>query len=203
VGVEAKFYLLFPPLVFLALRNANLRLAFTALAAVLLTVEGSFIAQSYCALLCGALLAFALERPGAYAVIARVTRVPLAVPLALSVVLLVMLRYREYYVAVAFVATYWMAYVIVHPARVTRVLTWAPLVYLGQRSYGIYLLHFLAIRIGYVFFGNETVAGGLMTALFCLVVTIPAAELMYRYIELPAIDYGRRLLSRPAPAPSA
>ena len=78
-----------------------------------------------------------------------------------------------------------------------------PLVYLGQRSYGAYLLHFLAIRIGYLAFGNDTAAGGFLTACFCLAVTVPAAELMYRAIEGPAMEYGRRLLQRPGPVAAA
>ena len=45
--------------------------------------------------------------------------------------------------------------------------------------------------------------GGFLTACFCLAVTVPAAELMYRVIEGPAMEYGRRLLQRPAPATAA
>jgi peptidoglycan/LPS O-acetylase OafA/YrhL len=99
------------------------------------------------------------------------------------------------FAAIAFVATYWIAYVIIQEAKVARVLTWQPLVYLGQRSYGAYLMHFLVIRLGYLIFGDSSAIGGLLTAAFCLAVTIPVAELMYRWIELPAIEYGRRLLA--------
>lgn len=196
VGVELKFYLAFPPIVFLLIKNANWRFAVTALAAVLLTIEGSFNAQSYCALLCGAMLAFALERPRGYAFIATLTRVPVVVPLALIAALFVMLLYTGQLTAVAVVATYVVAYAIVREAAVSRVLTWWPLVYLGQRSYGAYLLHFLAISFGYTIFGDDTTIGGLLTACFCLAVTVPAAELMYRTIEAPAVEYGRRISSR-------
>ncbi|HZP76532.1 MAG TPA: acyltransferase [Pseudolabrys sp.] len=199
VGVELKFYLLFPPILFLAIKNANARFAVTAIAAVLLTVQGSFNAQSYCALLCGAMLAFTLERPQGYAFIARMVRVPLIVPLAMIVALFVMLLYTEQLSAVASVATYVMAYAIVQPHKVARVLCWRPLVYLGQRSYGAYLLHVLGVRYGYMLFGDSA-TGGILIACFCLAVTVPAAELMYRFIEWPAIDYGRRLLSRTRPA---
>lgn len=199
VGVELKFYLFFPPVVFLLIKNANGRFAVTALAAVALTVIGSFNAQSYCAIMFGAMLALALERPRGYAVIAKLTRVPVAVPLAFIAALFVMLRYTEQLTAVALVATYLVAYAIVQQAVVVPVLAWRPLVYLGQRSYGAYLLHFLAIRIGYLFFGNDTTVDGLLTAGFCLLLTVPAAELLYQAIERPAIDYGRRLLSRKRP----
>jgi peptidoglycan/LPS O-acetylase OafA/YrhL len=199
VGVELKFYLLLPPIVFLAIKNANWRFAVTAIAAALLTAVGTFNAQSYCAILFGVMLALALERPRAYAFIATLTRVPVVVPLGLVVAVFIMLRYTEQLTAVALVAIYLTAYVILQPV-VLPVLTWRPLVYLGQRSYGAYLLHFLAIRIGYLIFGNDTVVGGLLSACFCLAVTVPAAELLYQAIERPGVEYGRRLLSRKAPA---
>ena len=198
VGVELKFYLLFPPVVFLMIKNANWRLAATAMMAALLTAIGSFNAQSYCAILCGVILALALERPRGYATIAMLTRVPVAVPLAFVVAVFVMLRYTEQLTVVALVATYFVAYGILQQAAVMRFLTWQPLVYLGQRSYGAYLLHFLAIRIGYMAFGNDTAIGGLLTACFCLAVTVPAAELMYQTIERPGVDFGRRLIGRMA-----
>jgi peptidoglycan/LPS O-acetylase OafA/YrhL len=196
VGVELKFYLFFPPVVFLLIRNANWRFAVTAVTAAVLTAIGSFIAQSYCAILFGAMLAMVLERPCGYATIARLTRVPVVVPLAFIVALLVMLRYTQQLTVLAVVATYLVAYAIVQQAAVLRLLTWPPLVYLGQRSYGAYLLHFLAIRIGYIIFGSESVAVGLLTACFCLLVTVPAAELLYQAIERPGMDYGRRLLKK-------
>lgn len=202
VGIELKFYLLFPPVVFLLISNANWRIAATAIAIVVLTAVGTFNAQSYCALLFGALLAFVLERPHGYAFVAALTRVPVLVPLALVAALFVMLLYTEQLTVVAFVATYVMAYAIVREAAVARLLTWTPLVYLGQRSYGAYLLHFLAIRIGYIAFGNDTVIGGLLTAGFCLALTVPAAALQYRAIELPAIEFGRRLSGGGAKVPT-
>lgn len=198
VGVELKFYLLFPPIAFLLIRTANGRFAATAIVALLLTFQGSFNAQSYCALLCGALLAFALERPRGFAFMATLTRVPVVMPLGFVVALLVLLAYEAQLTVVACVATYVMAYAIIRERAMARVLTWKPLVYLGQRSYGAYLLHFLAIRIGYLFFGDSTAVGGLLTACFCLAVTVPAAELMYRMIEIPAIEYGRRWVARMA-----
>ena len=45
------------------------------------------------------------------------------------------------------VATYTVAYAILQESALSRLLMWKPLAYLGQRSYGAYLLHFLAIRI--------------------------------------------------------
>ena len=63
-------------------------------------------------------------------------------------------------------------------------------------AYGAYLLHVLAIHIGYMAFGSDTTVGGLLTACFTLIVTVPAAELLYRAIERPGADMARRLTDR-------
>jgi peptidoglycan/LPS O-acetylase OafA/YrhL len=194
IGIELKFYLFFPALVFLLIRNERWRFGVTAITAALLTAQGSFTAQAYCAILAGVMLAQLLEWPRAYAVIARLTRVPAAVPMGFVVALFVMLRYIEVLPAVAAVATYLVAYVILQDGVFRRVLGHGPLVYLGQRSYGAYLLHLLAIRFGYMAFGDSSALAGFMTAVFAVAITIPAAELLYRAVERPCIDFaGRRL----------
>jgi peptidoglycan/LPS O-acetylase OafA/YrhL len=197
VGVELKFYLLFPPAVFLMTKNTNWRFAAMAIAAALFTAQGSFLAEAYCAVLFGAMIALTLEQPRGYAIVAKLTRVAPVVPLALIAALFALLLYGEQFTLLAAAATYLLAYTIVQEATVSRVLTWRPLAYLGQRSYGAYLLHFLALRIGYMAFGNDSTTAGLLAACVCLALTIPAAELLYRVIERPGRNYGQQQLSRP------
>jgi peptidoglycan/LPS O-acetylase OafA/YrhL len=201
IGIELKFYLFFPAIVFLFIKDARWRFGVTAVTTALLTLQGSFTAHSYCAILFGVLLAQLLEWPSSYAAIVTLTRVPAVMPLAFVVALFAMLRYVEVLPAVAVVATYLVAYVILQDGVFRRMLGWGPLVYLGQRSYGAYLLHVLAIHIGYIFFGSTTTVGGLLTAAFALAVTIPAAELLYRAIEAPAMDLARRMTDKLKAAP--
>jgi peptidoglycan/LPS O-acetylase OafA/YrhL len=196
VGVELKFYLLFPPAVFLMIKNANWRFASIAVVAALFTAQGSFIAEAYCAVLFGAMMALALERPRGYAFVAKLTRVPALVPLALIAGLFALLRYGEQFTVLAAVATYLLAYTIVQEAAVSRLLTWRPLAYLGQRSYGAYLLHFLALSIGYMLFGNESTSASLLAGCVCLMLTVPAAELLYRTIEGAGTNYARQVLAK-------
>lgn len=196
VGIELKFYLLFPLLVFMAMRSPNWRFAVTAAMAVLLIADGTFNTHAYCALLFGVMLALAMERPRGFALTAALTRVPAVVPLGAVVALFVMLRYTEQLPLVAVVATYLVAYTILRRGMWQRVLGFGPLVYLGQRSYGAYLLHVLAIHIGYMAFGSDTTIGGALTAVFCLAVTVPAAELLFRVVERPGVEYARRVTAR-------
>jgi peptidoglycan/LPS O-acetylase OafA/YrhL len=199
IGIEAKFYVFFPAIVFLLIKNDTWRFGVTAVTTILLTAQGSFTAHAYGAILAGVMLAQLLEWPRAYAMIALLTRVPAAVPMGLVVALFVMLQYVEVLPAVAVVATYLVAYVMLQEGVMRRVLTYGPLVYLGRRSYGAYLLHVLAIHIGYMAFGSTTTVGGLLTACFALAVTMPAAELLYRAVERPSTDMARRLSGRSKP----
>jgi peptidoglycan/LPS O-acetylase OafA/YrhL len=201
VGVELKFYLLIPPVLFLALKTPNGRFAAAAIAAALCIAHGGFLAAAYCAVLCGVMLALALERPRGYAFVATLTQVPAMVPLGLIAGVLALLHQGEWFTVLAAATTYLLAYTIVQDAAVSRaltarVLTWRPLAYLGERSYGAYLLHFLALRIGYMMFGDDSTTAGLMAAGFCVAVTVPAAELLHRTVEAPARDFGRRLSRR-------
>jgi peptidoglycan/LPS O-acetylase OafA/YrhL len=65
-----------------------------------------------------------------------------------------------------------------------------------QRSYGAYLLHVLAIHIGYMLFGSTSTLAGLLTATFTLAVTIPAAGGAVPAGERPGMDFGKRLASK-------
>jgi peptidoglycan/LPS O-acetylase OafA/YrhL len=200
VGVETKFYLLFPPLMFLLIRSSSWRFAATLMAAVVLTAmapllsaQNSFVANAWCAILAGTLLAQILEWPRGFALVAALTRVPVAVPLGLVIALFVMLRYVEVLPAVTAVAVYLVAHVMLRDSSMRRLLGFGPLAYLGKRSYGAYLLHVLPIHLGYLLFGSTTVTAGLLTTVFALAVTIPAAELLYRLVEQPGMTLARRL----------
>jgi peptidoglycan/LPS O-acetylase OafA/YrhL len=201
VGVETKFYVLFPPFVFLLIRNETWRFAVTLAATVVLTAcapllpsyQLSFVANAWCAILIGVLLAQILEWPRGFAAVAWLTRVPAAVPLLLVAAVFVLLRYVEVLPAVAAVMVYLVAHITMRDSLMRRLLGWGPLVYLGQRSYGAYLLHILAIHIGYVLFGSASIMAGLATIVFALAITIPAAELLYRVVEQPGMTLARRL----------
>jgi peptidoglycan/LPS O-acetylase OafA/YrhL len=202
IGIEAKFYLFFPAIVFLLIKHdtwikkETWRFAVTAATTALLTAQGSFTANAYCAILAGVMLAQLLEWPRGFAAIAMLTRVPAAVPMGFVVALFVMLRYVEVLPAVAAVTAYLVAHVTLRESLLRRLLTYGPFVYLGQRSYGAYLLHVLAIHLGYMAFGSTTVLSGLLTTCFTLAVTIPAAELLYRTVERPTMEMARRLTER-------
>src|SRR6185312_13785838 len=68
-----------------------------------------------------------------------------------------------------------------------------PLVYLGEISYSVYLVHFplqLTLWLAYVTLGVTWPFGDLAGLVAFMVLTLACAALTYRYIEMP----GKRLM---------
>ena len=209
LAVEEQFYLIFPPIFALCLvRFGHLRvrwavlgtgLASAALMAVLFT-EGedtSFIYYATFTRLSGLLLGSFLAMvwtPWR----SRTRAAPQAGPVldvvgAVGLVLIAwfMLRvnafdpfiYRGGFLLLDIVCIAVIA-VLVHPAaRLSKVLAWAPLVWVGLRSYSLYLWHwpiFMVTRPDL-----DVPLSGLPLFVFRMVLTFGAAELSYRYVETP------------------
>ncbi len=82
--------------------------------------------------------------------------------------------------------------------RLRRFLAWA-----GDRSYTLYLLHFPVLALSWSIIGllaPQIVATGFFYGpaqlIVAMAVLVPLVELVYRFVELPAIEYGARLLRR-------
>jgi peptidoglycan/LPS O-acetylase OafA/YrhL len=209
LAVEEQFYLIFPPIFALCLvRFGHLRvrwavlgtgLASAALMAVLFN-EGEDTSFIYYAtftrlsgLLQGSFLAM-VWTPWR----SRTRAAPQAGPVldvvgAVGLVLIAwfMLRvnafdpfiYRGGFLLLDIVCIAVIA-VLVHPAaRLSKVLAWAPLVWVGLRSYSLYLWHwpiFMVTRPDL-----DVPLSGFPLFVFRMVLTFGAAELSYRYVETP------------------
>ena len=74
--------------------------------------------------------------------------------------------------------------VTVHPAALLgKVLAWPPLVWIGKRSYGLYLWHWPIFQFTRP--DQDIPIGGLPNLVLRLALTVGAAELSYRYVEMP------------------
>lgn len=77
-----------------------------------------------------------------------------------------------------------------------------PLVYLGKRSYGLYLYHLLGIELSAYLLGKTIFASnnGLVSFLFALGITIFVSVLSYKFIEKPFLKLKKKyevIKSRP------
>jgi peptidoglycan/LPS O-acetylase OafA/YrhL len=91
-------------------------------------------------------------------------------------------------------ATALVASMVLTEGRLARVYSWGPLVWIGRRSYGIYLYHFPIS----VIFGQWHVAGAerLTGCVACIGISVALAAASYRWVESPFL---RR--QRPLPLP--
>jgi peptidoglycan/LPS O-acetylase OafA/YrhL len=80
---------------------------------------------------------------------------------------------------------------------VTRMLGWAPLVYVGTISYGLYLFHRPVMRLGSGWdFDGQVIPAAVMFA-----VSVGLAWLSMRYVERPFLALKHRGWARPAASP--
>jgi peptidoglycan/LPS O-acetylase OafA/YrhL len=71
-----------------------------------------------------------------------------------------------------------------------RLLDVAPLRWLGKISYSLYLIHFIVLfAVLYAFRAEVTLA---RLVVVVPVLSILAAAILYRWVEVPSIDWGHR-----------
>lgn len=211
LGLEMQFYLAFPFLILLIRRigwvTGALVIAATGVAiAVAIAVAGvdfpmpAFLPLKLHLFLCGMLTAAATDgrrRTAAVrlALIALLAALPIGGPSDL-----VHLLVREAIVVGFFALTHWQSFAPI--AALSRLLGRRPFFWLGELSYGVYLVHLLILQpvtawvIGH--FGADI--GG--AARFGLVFPVTAAAayaiafVTYKTVELPGQAVGKRLITR-------
>jgi peptidoglycan/LPS O-acetylase OafA/YrhL len=224
LGIEEKFYLLWPLLAFVLLRKhargrigVALVLALVAQLPIALGSGGRAIAP-YSAILVGCLLAFALHHRRTFRLVARLGSVPgLVVALSLLVAVHALTHvfdvtaagfrvsspyyYLPYSVAAALVVAS-----LALQARGSGVFRSRPLRFVGRISYPLYLTHPLALG----FAATAIAPGGTVVELAYLTVgvtlSLALAYGLHRVVERPLIAVGKRgaaHLTRQRPARAA
>ena len=215
LGIEEKFYLLWPLLAFVVWRGAGrfrprgaaalavglglLSLLLTPLGPV--GKEAGKMGFSYASLLAGCLLALLLHdsrwfaqlrRLGGAGWTAAVLAVFLAAHFATPWVKAPWAGVLNLVYTTAVTAL--LACVLLGDGPLQRLLRWRPLAFVGRLSYGIYLVHILCMATVYKLFPALASAwGGSVPAFFltCLL-SIAVAWGLHIAVELPCIELGRR-----------
>jgi peptidoglycan/LPS O-acetylase OafA/YrhL len=215
IGIEQKFYLLWPAIAFVLVIGAfRRRLAVTlgllVLLVALIPPQIAWLSWPihYVAILLGCLTAVLMHHPRGFALFR-----PLTHPVTASVVIVafaavqVAVRYwPARFGQEALIGSYAAAAALLLPALLSRsvlarVLGLRPLVFVGERSYSMYLVQSIAAHAAV---GLLPALGRHGTGIFvaAVVVALVLADVLYRWVELPMIKVGRELaarVSRPAP----
>ncbi|MEU4333648.1 acyltransferase [Micromonospora lupini] len=214
IGIEQKFYLFWPAIAFVLVttvfrRRLAVTLGLLVLLIALIPPEIAWLSWPihYVAILLGCLVAVIMHHPRGFALLR-----PLTHPLTASAVIIafgavqVAVRYWPARLGQeALIGSYAAAAALLLPALLSRsllarVLALRPLVFVGERSYSMYLVQFIAAQVA---IGLLPTKGRHGTVIFvgAVVVGLILADVLYRWVELPMIGVGRRLaarVSRPA-----
>jgi peptidoglycan/LPS O-acetylase OafA/YrhL len=201
LGVEEKFYLLWPVLFFVVAKKTKARSALLAGIFLLLGFAGYVghihLAFSYLGLLMGCIMALLFSGGMGDGFTCRLRRVPSLVMLFI-LVLGFYLQWLSGTMIVAFSAAtvLFLSHLIAKPTWMTAVLSSRPLVWLGRRSYSMYLVHVLCLnvfesRIQINSFGQEAVV---LLAAYALAAAV--AAVLFEAVEEPARRYGKRFIER-------
>ena len=211
LGIEEKFYLLWPLVAFVVLRrHARGRIGLALLLALgcqlpLVLTSGGRMLAPYSAILVGCTLAFALHHPRAFALLARLgSTAGFALALSTLVVVHALTHvipvtasgYRVasplYYLPYSLAAALVIASLSLG-ARGSGVFRRRALCFTGRISYPLYLTHPLALGVA----GTAIAPGGVPTELAYLSVGLVLSLLLawglHRSVERPLIAVGKRL----------
>jgi peptidoglycan/LPS O-acetylase OafA/YrhL len=220
LGIEEKFYLVWPfLLVAIGIGAAKRKFLLVGTAMVILlalvpltsggwVLEGSKTAIyrstiHYFILAGGCLLAILLHYRRGYAVLRPLTHPLAAIPIAAAFGLMTANLDRLWtetqqnlLLLVGYaVLTMLLLIVLVSPGPLRWLLGTAPMRFVGERSYSLYLLqgpvHFVVVQAVPGLAQHRTVS-----ALTVFLVGLAIADLIHRWVEKPLIDVGKRLIVR-------
>jgi peptidoglycan/LPS O-acetylase OafA/YrhL len=210
LGVEEKFYLVWPALLLLTsfARSGKTALRLMIGAGAVGVVLGVLpLAPShqwaglivhYGSLVVGCLLALALHHPRGFAVLRPLTSPAAAVLVALGFCVLQLSvkplgqslgGYWQFVVPIYVVGAALLLVAVIARGPVRRLLASRPLTYVGDRSYALYLAQTGAAGVT-----GLLLPTGLLKAVATAAVALVFACGLRRWVELPAIAYGRKLL---------
>lgn len=199
LGVEEKFYLLWPLLIVVVARTARARAMLFALLLTVLAIVPFFghgyLARAYFGLLAGCIMAWTLASRHAPRVFAALHRLPASAALAILMLGFYAEHLSKNFMAIFSLATViFLASLIARPTSwLARLHQWRPIAWLGRRSYAMYLVHILCLNVfeSRVRIDSGWKAIAVLAAAYTL--SALAAELLHQTVEQPARQWGRHL----------
>jgi peptidoglycan/LPS O-acetylase OafA/YrhL len=202
LAVEEKYYLLWPA-AFVIPALLRRRLPVAAGLAVLTAVASLWPATSYFAIytpiLLGCVIAIVLDDPRLYRHAQRLANTPVALLLAAALVAwdLLFENGSDVHIVFGVLAALLFPALLIGPRWLSRLLSNRVLVYIGIRSYAVYLIHRIAKGVvdRVVPPGSSSAPHELVHFVLIVVLSLAGAEILCRLVEQPMIRLGRRLAS--------
>lgn len=202
LGIEEKFYLVWPALAFGLMRLIRTRmLVALGLLTMTLLLPSAWgptrFLQPYGLILLGCVVALAMHAADGFNAMRWLGRwqLPLLVGLLASCVLVGEPNRME--IVVALMTALLLIATLVQPdAATARRFSSAPMVKIGGISYGIYLIHQLCLNAVEKVIPASSLIGGTLLAVVGGATAVAGALLLSRYVEQPLIRIGRRLAAR-------
>jgi peptidoglycan/LPS O-acetylase OafA/YrhL len=210
LGIEEKFYLIWPLVAFALLHNN--RVGRLAIASGIIAISyalydreiiGLLKLPSYTCILVGCILAVLMEHRPYYNKLSLLASTPVHIAsLALLVAVHLSQQFGQkdvYFTMYPYVVALFLIGLVAGRTPCTALFKTRVLSYLGLRTYGLYLVHVLAQN------AVEMIAkpgprvplwSSPLYFLACLAVTLIAAEILHRTIEKPFIALGKRISNR-------
>ena len=201
LGVEEKFYVVWPMLAFAIARTLRIRtwLLFSlfGLVAIASLLGHTYLARAYFGLLVGCGMAMALAGPYASRIAAVYARVPATALLGLFLLGFVLEHLsKNLFFLFSLLSALFLTHLVVTTSWLWRAHTWGPLRWMGQRSYGMYLVHVLCLNVVEARTRATSLSRALLLFVAGVALTAAAAEVLYRVVEEPARRWGRAWLAR-------
>jgi peptidoglycan/LPS O-acetylase OafA/YrhL len=196
LGIEEKFYLIWP-LAFFILPPRKWRLAIIpVLMMAVLPLEGFWLMRSYLGLLLGCLLALVLRH-------ASTSRLIEQIPAAVCVLAVfggfyLVSKHWGFFIVFDLAGMLLLGSILIRDSWLSKGLSLRPLVWLGRRSYSMYLLHTFSLDVIEHFVHAGTVFRTILILVCGMAIAAAGADVTYRLIEEPCRIYGKRLLARRA-----
>ncbi len=207
LGIEEKFYLIWPPLCFLLLRHSRSQRIPVTFALIVGCIFMGPLISPYASILAGCLLALLFQHDWVQQLASQGSRIGsyaiLLIFVALHIFVLPHSHWRFQEAVYASLFTAFLGLLLSGETAIGKVLRFRPLVAIGKVSYGIYLVHILCLNVVEKFFHSPS-ASFLVTA----VLSICVAGVLHFTLEQPLIQLGRKLSvtvsshRQPCPSPS-
>ncbi|WP_051388646.1 acyltransferase family protein [Arthrobacter sp. 35W] len=204
LGIEEKFYLVWPFLGFALAAFMRKRLLIASVLLVSSMASTPFVGWNYFAIyipiLAGVVLAILMNQEKTFNIVRQLARpVPGTLILAGTTAALLMNDDVTYvHVPFSILAALSLPLALIGPRFIGNALSWKPLRYVGTRAYGIYLFHPMLLDIvDRVLPMNEDYPLlSLARVVLLLGSSLAVAEVLFRLFENPLIKVGRRLTKK-------